>query len=369
MLRVTLFIAFATLALAGCVHAGDEERPDSGEARTVSSGTLAVGRGTIRAPYVAGAELSGVPSNDETPTLVGEANPTFVGSLSPAAVAGSGGRVIAYNSFARGRPVVRVYDARSRSDAILDEGAYSIAWRRDGAIAYFKGLRPVVRDPRRYLGHVVVRAARGARPVRWTRKPGRYVVAAWAGRRLLVYRLRQSFPHLLVLDAPGRLRMLAPLGALVALSPDGRTALLARYGAARPFVRVVDVASGKELARYTFSKEAGVRWVSESGSWRGDVAVAPVTYGFAVFRVRRERITLEQVLKLDAGTFPIGASEPRFTRSARSFVAWAELQSRPRQAVPQAVVIECDRIARRCRRGRETSSFPGPRPIFNPSRP
>ena len=97
--------------------------------------------------------------------------------------------------------------------------------------------------------------------------------------------------------------------------------------------------------------------------------VAPVTNGFAVFRIQRDRIALEQVLGLDAGAFPLGGFEPRLLRSGRTFAAWAELQSRPRQAVPSAVLLECDRVTRRCRRGREVSSFPGPRPLYNPSRP
>ena len=277
------------------------------------------------------------------------------------------GDAVAYNSWRGTRPTLRIHELPGRRDSILDEGAHSAAWTSDGALAYFKALRPDVRSPRRYLGHVVVRRTQRTPARPWTPRPGRYVVGAWARGRVLVYRLGTSFPDLLVLDRPRRQRLLARGSALVAVSGDGRRAFVSRYGASPPLVRIIDLRSGAELARLRVDT-GDVGYVVESGSWAGNRVFAPTTKGIAVFQVSDGTIALEQVLRAGR-TFPLGLSEPRAAADGRMVVAWGQLEGRPRQAVPQAGLVECDRVTLRCVRAAVASAADPPRPVYNPSRP
>ena len=292
-------------------------------------------------------------------------NSTLIGTLAPAAVPSPSGAAIAYNSWRGRAPVIRIRDLRSGRESILDEGAHSPAWAGDGRLAYFKALEPELGDPQRYLGHVVVRRSRSARPERWTPGAGRYVVAGWARGRVLSYRIGNGFPDLLVLDGPQRQRLLARGTALVAFSPDGRRAVVSRYRASPPLVRVVDLGSGRTVARLPAT---GVDSVGESGSWVGNLVFAPTPSGIAVLRIAGDALGLEQILGSE-GAFPVGLLEPQGTADGRRVAAWGELQPRPRQGIPDAALVECDRLTLRCTRAAVGSSATPPRPVYNPSRP
>jgi hypothetical protein len=376
-------VLLAAGVIGGCLHgkSNDEggRRDSAAQPESVRSGEISVVQrgGRLGVPHVVGNRVYGLPGGRGSEKLASRINTTFVANVAPAAAPDPRVRTLAYNAFHRKRPVVRVYDLGRNEDTILDVGAYSIAWRGDGGLAYFKGLERRIRNPRRYPGHVVVRDSLQARPTRWTRRPGRYVVAAWAGRRVVGYRLRAGgFPHLLVLDRPGRSRILARASVLVALSPDGRQAFVAPHGASPPLVRILNVADGSEVSRFSFGAPearrlgaAGVSFVGESGSWVRGVVIAPVTNGVAVFRVSGGKVGLEQMLRFDPELFPVGPAQPTADASGRTFGVAAELAPRPRQAIPLAAVLECDRLALRCVQGRRASSIPGPRVVFNPSRP
>jgi hypothetical protein len=298
--------------------------------------------------------------------LGGAVNATLLGTLAPVAIPAPGGDgALAYTSSLNRTPTVRVYEPATRRDTVVATSALSAAWGRPG-LAYFKASRPRLADPRTYLGHVVVRQAPRAPPRRWTPAEGRYIVAAWAQRRLLVYRLRPGWPDLLVLDGPRRVRVLARSGALVAVSPDGRRVFVSTYGAQPAVVRVLDVASGREEARVRLGGE-GVRWVTESGSWVGTDVVAPASAGLVVFSVAPRRITVAQILRFQAGRFPV--SEPRADRAGRHIFAWLELAAQPRQAIADAQLLRCDRLTLRCATVATGSSADPPRPLYNPSRP
>ena len=319
--------------------------------------------------YGLGAERSGT-------RLSGPVHAPLTGTLSAAAALSPGNeRLIAYNSFARKRPVLRLYDAARKKDVILDEGTYSFAWRSDGALAYFKGLRPRVNDPARYLGHVVVRTTPQSRPARWTIRPGRYVVSAWAGDRLIVHELQEEWPAILAFDGPKRPRVLAEHDALIALSHDGARAVVTKQPRSAPAVGLVDIATGRELAVFAFSDEvdpiAGqpINYVADSGAWAGDTVIAPVTKGVAVFRVTGEEIALEELLSVHPEVFPLGLSEPKSDATGRYFAAGAELQKRPRAAFARTGLVECDRVERRCVFGRTAPSFQPPRIVYSASRP
>lgn len=352
----------SALVLAGCVHADGEEKGSRPEG--ARSGTVTVSRadGEVDASYVVGDRLYRGRASRPV-KLAAAVNTNLIGTLSPVAVPAPG--LLAYNSSRGRRPVVRLRELSSGKDEVLDDGALSLAWRRDGALAYFKAVAPDLRTPARYVGHVVVRSAPQAAPVRWTPASGRYVVAAWAGRRLLVYRLDKSWPDLLVLDRPGQARILAKAGALVALSPDGRRAFVSTYGASPPVAHVLDVPTGREVARRSVR---ALRWLTESGSWAGDLVAAPASSGVAVFRVGARTIDLEQTLRFGPG-FSAGPFEPQLEDVGRRIVGWAEVEPRPRQAVAQAGLIECDRVTLQCVHAVVATTASPPRLVYDPSRP
>ena len=385
MVRVHPIVAAVAVALSlgGCLHAAEQRRPGAHpRAERARSGAVAVverPQGTDAA-YVAGDLAHGLPASSGPERLAAGVNSTFITTLSPAAVLDPASRrLLAYNSWSGKGPVLRLRDLRTDADTVLERGALSIAWRSDGALAYFKGRRTAVdlRRRERPRGHVVVRRSRQARPRRWTSQAGDYVVAAWARKRLLAYRIAKGkrWPDLLALAGAGRARVLAQRSSLVALSPDGRRAFVAAYGSSRPLVRVLDSAGGEELARFRFGRGGAaprgepVRWVLESGSWEGDIVVAAASPGLLVFRVGPTDVTLEQILRFPGGSFPLGVFEPRVDRSGRRIVASAQLAERPRQAVPDTAALECDRLARRCVQGPPVSAGQGLRLVYNPSRP
>jgi hypothetical protein len=359
-----------TLAAGGCLH-GEAAQPDRAQppAAEPRSGAVTIERSSQPAPgvaYVVGRDAFGVGSVRPIARLGGVVDATLLGTLNPVAVPAPGrAGAIVYTSSLGRVPVVRVHEPSTRRDAIVDKSALSVAWGEPG-LAYVKVPRARLGAARRYLGHVVVREALRARPLRWTAAPGRYVVAAWARRRLLAYRLRLSWPDLVVLDGPRRVRRLARAGALVAVSPDGRRAFVSTYGARPPVVRVLDVATGREDARLTLGRD-GVDWVTESGSWAGDHVVAPASTGLVVFRVRPRRISVEQILRFRSDAFPV--LEPRMDAAGRQILVRVELAPRPREPIPGAQLLRCDRLTLRCASAAKGSSADPPRPLYNPSRP
>jgi hypothetical protein len=368
------------LIAASCAPFGDSPSPSDGgsssPAPAAPSGALGVRPANeVGAPHVVGNRAYGLPGTRRPRRLAGTVNAPFTGTLVPAAVPhAEDPGVVVYHAFLRGRPVLRRYDAARRRDSVMASGAFSIAWRRDGALAYFKGLRAKVRDPQRYRGHVVVRADHGDRGVRWTWRPARYVAAAWAGDRLLAYRLSRLSGDVLAFDGPRRIRVLARNAFLVAISPDGERAFVSRPDAAGAAVRVVDVATGAAGAKLSLRGDQGpdgrqpTTFVA-SGSWFGDRVVGATNLGLLVFKIEPGRIALEQTLDVDPTVFPTSLQEPQADPSGRRIVAWAELAAKPRQAVAEAALVDCDRRTLHCLQGPSAPGLRPPRPIYNPSRP
>lgn len=352
------------------------------------TGPLTVRMGLKSPPgrFVRGNALYNGPSKREQ--LGASVSGALMGALSPVAVSSPDGSDVVYNTWRELRPVdnersfskqgiaggdplavpsLRVHDAAGK-DFVLEDGAYSAAWRSDGAIAFVRGVDASFRAGRIYEGQVVVQRGVHGRAVPWTTNPARYVVYAWAGNRLLFYRVGLGERlELLVADGPRDIRPLAD-GSAIALSPDGqRVAALSEDARS---VRVLDVATGREQAWVDVTTTTpSLAWVGYSGSWTGDWIVAPASPGLVVFHVGSSSIDLEQVLSLDQAQFPVGAQQPSFADAdANQVVATADVP--PKDGDPGvSFFLSCDRIARSCERGDAAPVRDWLRPVENPSRP
>ena len=363
-------LLLAIVALVSCDASEDDIADRSGRSPP-RYGELRVFEGRIQGAYATGTEVIGL--GGAPVSTPGEVNPSLFGILAPAAVPdGAPPRVLAYNSFEGGVPVIRLRDVETGDEQVLDRGAYSVAWRDDGALAYFKGLKDRVADPEKHLGHLLVRASAESPAEAWTTRPARYTAAAWAGESLIAHRSRGATTDVLALEGPGVVRVLAEDAALVALSPDGAEALVTDQ-VTTPSVRLLRVEDGKEVAAFTFPASPGsdhvIQYVAHSGSWGGEVAVAAVTEGLAVFEVGEDSLALQQVLHLDPEQFPLGLMEPQLDASGRVILASVELAPTPGAAVPLTAMLECDRIALRCATTEPLPYFPPARAVYNPSRP
>ena len=294
----------------------------------------------------------------------------MIGPLSPVAVQSSDGRRVVYNtwhesrtvdsdqSFSQqaiadgatlGTPSLRVHDD-SGKDFLLAPGAYSAAWRHDGAIAFVRGSDPDFRAGRTYVGQVVVRSDIRGRDVAWTSEPAHYVVYAWAGDRLLFYRVGLGEKlELLVADGPGSIRPLAD-GSAIAISPDATRVAVLSQDATN--VRVLDIATGSELSWLDVTTATPpLAWLAYSGSWVGDHIVAPASAGLAVLHVGSGSLELEQVLSLDHAQFPVGVQEPRFVDAAGNEVAATADIPPAEGSAGVSFLLLCDRVTRTCVRG------------------
>lgn len=319
------------------------------------------------------SDASLVARRGEPALRLAEAPVAFMGWLGPVSSQSPDDRVIAYNTVVPFReldpqrsfsdlginrgdplriPVVRVHDLRTGEDRVLEEGAHSAVWSADGALAYVRGIirEQIVGEP--YAGHVFVRESLDAAPVQWTTEPDQYIVAGWAGTRLIVYTL--GFGEdltLYVLEGRGPRRLLAQHGSLVAISPDGEQVFV-EHSNRSPLVHVLNVADGSEAARYSLREVAsavGERRISLSyaGSWVGNRVVARGSMGLVVFNVQDESIALDRVLKVDRELFPLGVSEPRLVDGGKRIVG-RTVAGNPEAGPSTNMILDCETASARC---------------------
>ncbi len=372
---LTLGAAFVALA-AGC--------------RSSERATATASAGSAASPgvYTVGARVFGLhggPAKLFSPPVT-----PLAGWLTPAAVPSPDGRYLAYNTWRELRhddpklswsdqgidvgdplatPSIRLYDTQSGSDDVFAAGAFSVAWRADGALGYFKGAGRDYRAGVPYVGDVVVRSSPGGEETVWSNQRGRYIVAGWAGNHLLAYREHEGEAlDVVVFDGPGHVRTLARDSALVAISPDGRQAFV-EQGPAQgvPRVRVLSVSSGRSLASLDLTTiDPSVGAVSYAGDWSGDRVVTSSASGLAVFRVASGKIALVDTLRIAASS----VAEPRFVNDSGPRVrAWTSVRR-------GGVFLHCDLDLDSCDRvmplpdARGVQGFPAwRRPLYNPSRP
>ena len=340
------------------------------------------------AVYTVGRTLLGLPGHDSV-TLAAPPVTPLAGWLTPVAVPSPDGRYVAYNAWRElreddpalswddqgispgdplARPSIRLHDLNTGSDSAYASGAFSLAWRGDGAIAYFKGAGRDYRAGVRFVGDVFVRDSVNGPARRWTQTTDRYVVAGWAGPTLLVYRMRAGEAlDVLAFDGPGKRRLLASNAGLVAISPDG-TSVLLEHGpeTGPPRLDGLAVSNGAPLASLALTTVApSVGVVGYAGDWRDSLVAAPSASGVAVFRIAGGRIELVRTMRAPARQ---GIAEPRFV-GARRVTGWTSSDS-------GGAFVDCDRLAGRCAHAvplptaRGAQGFPAwRRPVYNPSRP
>lgn len=347
----------AALVSAGCGASRIEERPTPE-------------RGQPPGLFTVGNRLHGLPGRSPVRLAAPPVTP-LAGWMSPAAAPSPDGHYVAYNVWRKLRsdeptrswddqgiepgdplaaPQIRLVDLDLGQDQLLVDGAYSVAWRADGALAYARGIARAYRAFVPYETELVVRARDGTEQ-RWSAEPAQFVAVAWAGNNLIAYRIGAG-EHVdtLVFTGPTQERLLVEGGTLVALSPDGSQAFVEEGAASgRPRARVVDVATGETLAALRVRDG-----LSYAGDWTRDLIVSRSRTGLVVFRVRDESIAVVQELAVDQG-----AREPRFADpTGRQIVALRDAQQ-------GAVFLRCERATRRCS---QLESDPG-RLVYNPSRP
>jgi hypothetical protein len=356
------------------------------------SGRVAVThtRATPTGAIVGGRVVSGL-GNGPAKLEVAATAP-LAGSLVPVAVPSPDGAYLAYNTWhwtrsidwyqslssqgirtgdRLGTPVLRLRSRGGGKDVALEPGTFSAAWRQDGALAYVKGEQPDYRANTPFLRNVVVRSSPDAAPTVWSSSAGEYHVLGWAGRHLIV---AQQFEgeaiSLVAFDGQGSARPLAQNASLVAISPDGSSALVDEGPAdtAAPALRLVSVADATELARVPFSTivdpttSTPVAWVTGPGDWFGDRVVASTSTGVVVLHIAGNRISVEQVLHVDSATRPNGRLwEPRFADDGRTIITWTDLPE------SKAAQIVCDRFALTCTQGPAVPAADAPRPVYDES--
>ena len=365
------------LVTSGCGGGtNDRAHPASGGAARFDRVALPERTGAVGRPHIAGALVRESPGGYDS-TLGERIFAPLVGELSPTASRSPDGRWLLYSSWrdaagvdyrrlrrgdAVGEPALRLRDERTGEERVYARGADSFAWREDGAVGYAQAVEPVYRSGEQFDGHVYVRETPFARAERWTDRAGRYIVVAWAGRRLIAY--EQAFGEnldVLVFEHPGEPRVLARDAAVVAVEPSGARLLLER--GERMLVELVDVAGGQTLAALALDAE-GPGPVAYGGDWAGDLVLAPGDGRLVVFRVsERHDVGVEQVIGFEAKALKAGGlGAVRFLDDAGSRIVAVVRVVEPLtleqveagrdevDAPGSAFLVSCDRSTLACHR-------------------
>jgi hypothetical protein len=296
------------------------------------------------------------------------------------AVPSRSGRLIAYDTWAATRvdnpqlthdqqgikpgdrmgiPTLRVLDTATRMDRALEPGSFSASWSSKGAIAYTVLQTGAYRADVPNLTKVVVRRSPHRAPVAWT-PYGRYGVFGWAGKTLIAGTAEANAvgATVLALEGPGKVRKLLSYGVVLAISPDGTKLLTATRlsppGAA--VLHLIRLSDRSELAALPLARivdpvtKAGTQFINGPVHWRGNLLLATTDAGFAVLRVRGNRLTVDQTMHFDLARYTAGSVfEARFAGGGTRTLAFWTLAPKA-EASPLSVQFVCDRIALSCAR-------------------
>ena len=314
----------------------------------------------------------------------------LTGSLTPVAAVSPDGAFVVYSSWRQlakikpdapgqglvtgepvGVPSVRLVDVRTGRDELLATGAAAPAVSTSGAIAYFAGDTPTVRDNVEYTGKVVVADSRDAKPHVWTTRPARYFPYAWAGNELLVQRgiPDSEGADLYAYSGPDESHLLAPDAFAIAVSPDGERVLAAVGIRTLEVIRVEDATVEDTLSLDSGSPDAP-RALMYDGSWRGDRIVANSDRGLVVLNVHGG-LHVESLLPTPG--LPHGINEPVFVDDLRVH-GWADVGN----PVPTAngtaepaydnALVDCDLATGVCSIDKPNPARKWARWVTNPSR-
>jgi hypothetical protein len=316
----------------------------------------------------------------------------LTGALTPVATASTDGAFVVYSSWRQlgqikpdaraqglvtgqpvGMPSVRLFDVRAGKDVLLANSAASPAVSTTGAIAYFTGDSPTVRENVDYTGRVVVADSRDARPRVWTSKPARYFPYAWAGSALLVYRGIQDSEgtDLYAYTGPDEAHLLAPDAFAVAVSPDASKVLATVGVRTLEVIRIADGAVEDTLS--LDAAEPGSPPIPGAlmygGSWSGDRIVANSDRGLVVLNVRGG-LHIESLF--ETPSLPHGINEPLLTGETH-VQGWADLANpQPAGNIGEPAydnaLVDCDLATGSCAVGKPDPARKWTRWITNPSR-
>jgi hypothetical protein len=397
--------ALSAVALVTLASAAVGVRTAVTSPQRMHSGRAAVHRGAVdpAGMYVSADTLSAggttrLPDNGtgtRTRTLAAPALAPLSGASGPVATVSPDGQMLAYHTWQWksdydwfqpledqgvadgdpiGTPVVHVLNLVTSVDNALEVGSLSPAWRSDGALAYTHGPRNY-RWNSPYLREVVVRTSPTS-VTTWSATPDVYRVEGWANFRLIVSRSVAGGPDELdVFDGPGRSRVLADAGSLLAISPDGTEALVADPASdADPRLRLIRIADGSEAAVLPLTSVVDptfatpVAFVAGPADWEGGHVVASTDTGLVVLSVAGDVLAVEQVLHLDQATAPNGMLyEPRFANAdGSSIVAWEDVAT-PLGKPWSSAQLVCDRVQLTCTQSDAVSATHQPRPVYDRS--
>jgi hypothetical protein len=323
----------------------------------------------------------------------------LIGDVAPAAQVSPDGGTLAYDSWQwvkkidwqrglagqgirpgdpLGTPTLRLRDLAAGTEELLPAGTMSAAFRSDGALAYAQGTTPSYLSDERYTRNVVVREPGGAAKS-WSQSADEYTVMAWAGSRLIARRdVPTQLPDLVIFDAPGQARLLAPGSELIALDAEGERALVSTGSIETEAsgIALVSVADGRLLSKIPLSALVDpangqpVTWVGGAGSWEGDRVVFGSSVGMTVVTVDDSQLVAADVVHMQisgADASPI-VHEPRFAdASAGTVVGWSTIGAE-RSANQHGVQYQCELATKACSRVL-TQPQDTPRPVYNLSEP
>jgi S-formylglutathione hydrolase FrmB len=235
--------------------------------------------------------------------------------------------------------------ASSNRDDVVVAGATTFAVSPKGSIATAIARNGGEKEGPSAQMDVFVRTAADRPDVLWSPIQDQYRIEAWVGDSLIVTRSRGEAapPDLLRFDGPNAVEIIAERAALVAISPDGSTAVINRSDLSRPagsFDELIDVRTGKTTGSLNFAA-AKADVALGSGHWDQD---GLVTWGFAdgkptLFKLDGDshQLTLVSFRSFDAVNLPTFFSPTRAADGSIVALAFDGPIPRPgpKQVVPE----------------------------------